>query len=88
VAEGFFSVVPLVDLVIGFALLEALVLWLWHQRTGRGVPPGEWALNLLSGLCPMGAVRGALTGAPWFWVAFGLAAAGAVHAADLRRRWV
>ncbi len=90
-AEGWFpvafSVRFMVDLVIGFTLMEALALWLWHQSTGRGVAPGEWALNLLSGLCLMGAVRAALTDAPWFWVALGLAAAGAVHAADLARRW-
>jgi hypothetical protein len=86
-AEGFFSVAHLVDLVIGFTLLEALALWLWHRRSGRGVAPGEWALNLLSGLCLMAAVRGALTGAPWYGVALGLTAAGALHATDLRRRW-
>ncbi len=87
-AEGLFSVTRLIDLVIGVTLLEALALWLWHRRTGRGVAPGQWALNLLSGLCLMAAVRGALTGAPWYGVALALAAAGAVHTADLARRWV
>ena len=86
-AEGFFSVTRLIDLVIGVTLLEALALWLWHRRTGRGVAPGQWALNLLSGLCLMAAVRGALTGAPWYAVALWLAAAGAMHAGDLARRW-
>jgi len=32
-------------------------------------------------------VRGALAGAPWFGVALGLMAAGALHGADLWRRW-
>jgi len=87
VAEGLFTGGRFVDLVIGFTLLEALALWAWHRRTGRGVAPREWGLNLLSGLCLMLAVRGALAGAPWFGVALGLMAAGALHGADLWRRW-
>jgi hypothetical protein len=87
VDEGLFSGARLIDLVIGLTLLEALGLWAWHRRSGRGVAPAEWALNLLSGLCLMFAVRGALTAAPWFWIALGLIAAGAVHGADLWRRW-
>ena len=86
-AEGLFTGGRFVDLVIGFTLLEALALWAWHRRNGRGVAPREWGLNLLSGLCLMGAVRGALAGAPWFWVALGLMAAGALHGMDLWRRW-
>ena len=75
-AEGLFTGGRFVDLVIGFTLLEALALWAWHRRTGRGVAPREWGLNLLSGLCLMLAVRGALAGAPWFGVVLGLMAAG------------
>ncbi|MBG6078596.1 hypothetical protein [Rubrivivax gelatinosus] len=77
----------LVDLVIAVTLLEALVLWIWHARTGRGLAPRDFVANLCAGLALMLAVRAALAGAAWTWVAAGLAAAGVAHLLDLRRRW-
>ncbi|MBZ8139111.1 hypothetical protein CLD22_04240 [Rubrivivax gelatinosus] len=77
----------LVDLVIAVTLLEAAVLAVFHARTGRGLAPRDFAANLCAGLALMLAVRAALAGAPWTWVAAGLAAAGVAHLLDLRRRW-
>lgn len=77
----------LVDIVIVVTLLEGLALWVWHARTGRGLAPREFVANLCAGLALMLAVRAALSGASWTWVATGLAAAGVAHLLDLRRRW-
>ena len=77
----------LVDLVIAVTLLEAAALAVYHARTGRGLAPRDFAANLGAGLALMLAVRAALAGAAWTWVAAGLAAAGLAHLLDLRRRW-
>lgn len=76
-----------VDLILGLTLLEGLALALLHRRTGRGVAPADLVPNLLAGACLLLAVRGALTGAWWGWVALLLAASLLAHLADLRRRW-
>jgi hypothetical protein len=77
----------LLDAVILFTLLEGLGLWAFHARTGRGLAPRDYALNMASGLCLMLAVRAALGTAAWPWVAVWLAAAGLAHGLDLWRRW-
>ncbi len=77
----------LVDAVIALTLIEALVLWLYHRRSGRGVALSEVGLNLFSGLCLMLALRVALAGDSVWLVAAALAAAGILHALDIRRRW-
>jgi len=77
----------LVDGVIAFTALEVLALAAHHWVTGRGIAPGEFALNALSGLCLMLALRAVLAGSPMPWAAVALIAAGLAHAADLWRRW-
>ena len=77
----------LVDAVIALTLIEALVLWLYHRGSGRGVAFSEIGLNLVSGLCLMLALRVALAGDALWLVAAALAAAGILHALDIRRRW-
>ena len=76
-----------VDLVIGITVLEALALALYFRATGRGVSPGQYLVNLVSGLCLMFALRAALVGAGAWWIALCLLVAGLTHALDLRRRW-
>ncbi len=77
----------LVDGVIAFTVLEAVLLLALHRTRGRGVPPREWLLNLISGLCLMAALRAGLGGSAWpVWLAW-LSAAGVAHASDLARRW-
>lgn len=76
----------LVNLAIGITLAEWLALALYHRFTGRGLPPEAYALNLLSGLCLMMALRCALQGEAWWWGAGFLAASGAAHVTYLRRR--
>jgi hypothetical protein len=77
----------IVDLVLALTALEGLLVVAYHRRTGRGVAPADFLSNLLSGICLMLAVRGALVGAWWGWIALCLLAALVAHLADLRRRW-
>lgn len=80
--EAFFASGRFVDAVIGLTVLEGLGLWLWRRLTGRGPGSLMWLPNLAAGLCLMLALRAALSGAPWPWIALALAAAGASHALD------
>ena len=77
----------LIDLVIGFTLLEAVALALYHRFTGKGVAVRDFALNMASGLCLMFALRCLAHDAGTAWVALWLVAAGMAHGTDLWLRW-
>jgi hypothetical protein len=77
----------IVDLILVLVGLEAILLAIWHRRTGRGVAPSALAANLCSGAALLLAVRAALLGAWWGWVALPLLAALLAHLLDLRGRW-
>ncbi|RYF35308.1 MAG: hypothetical protein EOO26_01275 [Comamonadaceae bacterium] len=77
----------IIDVLIAFTLLEGLALLVHHRMTGLGVRPRDFLANLVSGLCLMCALRAALAGAVWPWIAVWLAAAGLAHGFDLVRRW-
>ena len=77
----------LLDAVIVFTVLEGLGLWIHHRITGQGLAPNDYALNMLSGLCLMLAVRAAVSGLAWPWVAVCLSASGLAHGWDMQRRW-
>jgi hypothetical protein len=72
----------IVNIAIGFTLLELLALWVWHRTTGKGLAPHEYVLNLLSGLMLMLALRASMA-ALWPGVAVCLMGAGAAHFSDL-----
>lgn len=77
----------LLDAILLLIVVEAVVLGLWHARTGRGIAPLDLCLNLAAGALLLLAMRAALVSgnaaaaAPW------LAAALVAHLADLARRW-
>lgn len=73
------------DLALLALALEAGVV-AWRARRGRGPAPAEVAGVWVAGAGLLLALRGALTGARWGWVALPLAGAGVAHLADLRRR--
>jgi hypothetical protein len=75
-----------VDLVLAVMLVEAIALAAYHRRTGRGLPAVAIVLNLAAGAALLLALRGALVGAGWGWIALALAGAFAAHLADLRQR--
>ena len=77
----------LVDIAIAITVTEWFGLALYHRLTGRGLPAEAYAMNLLSGLCLMLALRCALQGQDWFWGAGCLAASGLAHLTYLRQRW-
>ena len=78
----------LVEAILALTMLEWLALSLYHRRTGRGVPPRDFVLNLLSGMFLLLSLCEALVGAWWGWIAACLTAALLAHLADLLRRWV
>ena len=61
-----------------------LVEWGWLARR-RGWPASAAGLRLLPGALMVLALRAALTGADWPWVALALAASLPAHLADLAR---
>ncbi len=75
-----------VDIAIGFILIETVALWAFHQITGRGLAVGDCLLTILSGLSLMLALRCALTPDMWPGMALFLITAGLAHGADLRAR--
>ncbi len=85
--ETLFASGALIDVVIAVTILEALFLTGLHRATGRGVAPGQFVANLLSGLMLMLAVRTVIGGGWWGWTALCLMGAGIAHATDLWRRW-
>jgi hypothetical protein len=76
----------IVDLILGLTLLEAVAIGVHHRWTRRGVGLSLVLANLLAGACLLAALRLALTGAAWPWIALVLAAAFAAHLTDLRQR--
>ena len=85
--DGIFASGLVADLVLALVAVEAAALaWLW-RRSGRGVPVGETLAFLGAGACLLLALRAALVGASWEWMAAPLAGAGAAHLADLALRW-
>jgi multisubunit Na+/H+ antiporter MnhF subunit len=77
----------MVELIVVFTMFEGLCLWAYRVTTGRGLPMREFALNMVSGLFLMLALRQALLQQPWQTIAVFLAASGIAHGADLALRW-
>ncbi len=77
----------IVDLILAFAVFEVLGLWVYRRLTGHGIAPVDLAINLLSGISLLLAVRMALVGAWWGWVGLFLFLSLLAHVGDLARRW-
>jgi hypothetical protein len=86
--EHFFRSGQVAELILVLLVLEFALLAWWHARTGRGPHPRALAPFLLAGAAFALALRAALTGAPWAWVAAPLGAAFLAHLWDLRQRWI
>lgn len=69
-----------VDVVLVFMALEAI--WLLARRSA----PLTVFLMLMPGALMVLALRAALTGMPWYWVALPLTVSLPLHLADLRHR--
>ena len=77
----------LVEAILVLTVLEWCALAVYHRRTGRGVAQADLAPYLMYGVFLLVALREALVGASWVWVAAGLTGALAAHLVDLGRRW-
>jgi hypothetical protein len=74
-----FATGRIVDLILLLMVLEAGVLIVWTRST-------DLLGNLLAGVGLLLALRGALAGIWWGWIALCLGAALLAHLADLRHR--
>ncbi|MEO8010784.1 MAG: hypothetical protein ABI650_03980 [Dokdonella sp.] len=86
-AQEFFTSGRVVDLVLVVMAIEAIVLGLYHRKSGRGIGLLDLLANLASGFCLLLALRAALTGMSWPWIGAALAASFAGHLFDVSRRW-
>jgi len=77
-----------VGLILALTAVEVVALAWWHRRTGRGPSTTAVLGNVLAGMCLLLALRVALTGGWWGWVALALLAALLAHVFDLSRRWI
>jgi hypothetical protein len=84
---GLFASGRIVDLIVGFTFVEIALVYLYRRRTGHGVPAMDLALNLVSGIFLLAALRCALIGAWWGWIGAFLFCSLIAHASDLWRRW-
>ncbi|RAI33033.1 hypothetical protein [Rhodoplanes serenus] len=75
-----------IDLVLILVVIEAVGLAVLARLTRRVPQIGTLLPNLAAGACLLLAVRAALAGAAWPWVAAALLAALVAHLADLGTR--
>jgi len=75
------------DLVLLALALEAAGLWVLRRFAGQGPGLAPLLPFLLAGAAFALALRAALTGAGWAWVALPLLAAFAAHLWDVAGRW-
>lgn len=77
----------IIDIILGVMALEAVALIALRRTTARGPSPLEIIVSLAAGVCLLIALRTALTGGPWQWIAAALAASLVAHLSDLCLRW-
>lgn len=82
-----FSSGRLVDGILALVIMETIVLGVLWRRGRRGLPLVDLLPNILAGALLLLALRLSLGGAGWMPCSAALAAAGAAHLIDLRRRW-
>ena len=85
--QALFSSGRVVDLALALMLLEAVALLAMRRGRGGGLAPAELLAFLLAGAFLLLALRAALVGAAWNWIALPLVLALLAHLADLGLRW-
>jgi hypothetical protein len=84
------------NLVLVISISEGLVLFGYHRLTGKGLAPQHYAMNLLSGLCLMLAIRSVAPALPAQFSDLAppqlllitcLLVAGLAHWTDIYHRW-
>jgi hypothetical protein len=84
---GLFASGHIVDCVLLFMIVEAMVLILIHKSQQRGIAPLDLLVSLAAGCALLLALRGALTDSGWPVIAACLLLALIAHLFDLLRRW-
>lgn len=84
--KTFFTSGHAVDLVLIVILAEFIFLTIRRKRFRTRISAIDRVLALAPGVCLLLALRAALTGAGWPWVAVFLAVSFPFHLADLVRR--
>jgi hypothetical protein len=82
-----FATGHIIDLILVLMVVEAVGLAAYARASGRGLRLSDVGVTLASGVALMLAVRAALVGAGWPWVALALTAALIAHITDLITRW-
>jgi hypothetical protein len=77
----------IVDFILMLVVLEALVITGLRFIKGRGPALLPFIINLVAGASLMLALRNALVGAPWTWIAPCLLVSLGAHLSDLLWRW-
>jgi len=89
--DNFFSVFfasgHVANLILAVMLIECLALSMLAKKSKRGMRPSRIIVSLAAGAALVLALRAALTGAGWHWMALALTAAFIVHLLDLYWRW-
>lgn len=83
--QGLFESGRIIDLILVVVAIEAIFAAVWFRRTRRGV--SGLLANLAAGACLLLAVRAALVGAHWPWVALWIGLSLPFHLTDLALRW-
>ena len=81
-----FTTGVIADVMLAFMVLEAMFLIGYRLKTGRGLTPSAVFWVLLPGTCLVLAMRAALVGASWQWVALAVSISLVAHLGDLRQR--
>ncbi|AGA90986.1 hypothetical protein Thimo_2239 [Thioflavicoccus mobilis 8321] len=76
----------IIDLIILMVIVEALLVWFYHRRTGRGPTFAAVVPTLTSGALLMLALRAAIADLSWVWIAVPLFLSLVAHMVDLVRR--
>lgn len=85
---GFFESGMAVDLVLAMVVAEGIILFLAGRAGGRLAAFRGLGWSLASAACLVLALRAAVAGSSWTWMAAGLSGSFAAHLMDLRHRWL
>ncbi len=85
--KGLFASGHIIDFILILVVLEAALILILRFVKGSGPAPLPFIVNLFAGASLMLALRNALTGAPWAWIAPCLIVALCAHLGDLIWRW-
>jgi hypothetical protein len=85
--QAFFESGRIIDVILLIVAIEAVVVVILRHRLAGLFDMRGFFVSLVSGVCLMVALRGALTGAPWTFIAPFLVASLIAHLIDVAQRW-